>query len=144
MGILREIHALRHRLGSLRTFDVVNSHISCLADNEDSREDGNDGEEPSSTRTGGYEEKVPGLVSNLHGNIYVLDLSVHEDWQIARLLLRLTREDEKRCSLIDGMYTDRHEQHALWYPPESWFHSGPANKGIMSIRLIAQGDKRLQ
>jgi len=80
---------------------------------------------------------------NLHGNEYWLDLSVREDWVVARTILDIA-EKEQRLEIKNSQYFLAGEDvEAQFSIPTNWYASyeGLPQLGILTLKLATKSEK---
>jgi len=137
----REVLTLRARLGIHRCIDLANVHTPAS---------------PAGSATTNAATAVAPIwvfavaepesrnaVARIHGNIFVFDLSLHEDWRLAVLLLHLAKNEVSySCQTVDCMWSEiggtPPRADAVFFPPDTWAKEscGPPRSGLFTFRYI--------
>jgi hypothetical protein len=150
-----EILAVRQRLGRQRTFDVMRCELDCWITGGQQAVAGNAFKKAQLNQKARQEEREKegnhftrvlrdlGLkdncISRVDANKYVMDLSVHEDWSVARYLLALAQREDGE-NICETSWTEKAQFDARgiqFIVPSEWYSNLPT-VGTFTMRYFLE------
>jgi len=149
-----EVLAVRQRLGRQRTFDCLRCDEECwmaggnmvvpglgkkAALNQKAKQDLREQESVHFQRIMRDLQLRDNCTSKVDANKYVLDLSVHEDWSIARYLLALAQREDGE-NICETSWTEKAQFDARgiqFIVPSEWYSHLPT-VGVFTMRYFVE------